>query len=80
MHKHSLENIKGLKKAENSSRAPNLPLLCKVTVCTVFFAEAAHCALGRYVSPREGNTVPPLRVNTYHVMCPEQRGKVQGSS
>lgn len=65
---------------ENSSRARNLPLVCKVS--TVFFAEAAHCAVGRYagVGPREGNTVPPLRVNTHHVTCPEQQGKVQGNS
>lgn len=64
MHKHTPEDIKGGRKVENSSRARNLPLVCKVS--TVFFAEAAHCAGGRYagVGPREGNTVLPLRVNT----------------
>ncbi len=57
MHKHTPEDIKGGRNAENSSRARNLPLVCKVS--SVFFAEAAHCAVGRYagVGPREGNTV-----------------------
>lgn len=52
----------------------------RATLGCVFFAEAAHCDVGRYADRVHvrGRAGPPLRVNTHHVMGPEQRGKVQG--